>query len=114
MPPVLSRLPEDVRSRAIQLPNGEVMWARQDAPAALRAITETGGRVLGLDLRSNGPGPAISTACLATEIPLVAYGSTDAAEALCIALSVLSAVEAEHPEYPWVLVTWDLGGNRRR
>src|SRR5690606_15105567 len=67
-PPKVGSLPDEVRAAAIVLPNGEVMWARGDAPAALRAIAATGERILGLDLRSDGPGSSPRPG-LATEIP---------------------------------------------
>ena len=90
---------------AIVLSNGEVMWARGDAPAALRAIAATGGRILGLDLRSDGPGSSPRSG-LATEIPWADCGSANSDGALGLALAALDSVGDEHPEHQWVLATW--------
>ena len=104
-PPKLGSLPDEVRATAIVLSNGEVMWARGDAPAALRAIAAAGERILGLDLRSDGPGSTPRPG-VATEIPWADCGSATSEEALEIALAALESVGDEHPDYPWVLVTW--------
>jgi hypothetical protein len=103
--PKLRSLADDVRASAIVLPNGEVMWARGDAPAALRAVAATGERILGLDLRSDGPGSTPRPG-VATEIPWADCGSASSADALRLALAALESIGDEHPEHRWVLVTW--------
>ena len=104
--PSLEVLPVEVRSTAIVLSNGEVMWARQDAEAALRAIRTAGGRILGLDLRSDGPG-TIPQRGVPTEIPWTDCSSATSEEALVLALDDLGAIADRFPDHPWVLVTWE-------
>lgn len=104
-PAKLRSLPDEVRAAAIVLPNGEVMWARGDAPAALRAIAATGERILGLDLRRDGPGITPRRG-VATEIPWADCGSATYKDALRLALAALESIGDEHPEHRWVLVTW--------
>lgn len=105
---ILQGLPDDVRSSAIVLPNGEVMWTREDARAALGALTATGARILGLDLRSDGPG-STARAGVATEIPWADCSAAAGDDGLRQALVALDVAEGEHPQYPWVLVTWERG-----
>ena len=104
-PRKLGYLPDAVRAAAIVLPNGEVMWARGDAPAALLAIASTGGRILGLDLRSDDPGNTLQRG-VATEIPWADWGSATSEDALRLALAALDSVGDQHPEHQWVMVTW--------
>jgi hypothetical protein len=101
----LQGLPDEVRSNAVVLPNGEVMWTRSDAAAALLAIAAAGGHILGLDLRSDGRGSA-SRPEVPTEIPLADCSSATADDAPGVALAALDSAEGDHPEHPWVLVTW--------
>jgi hypothetical protein len=107
-PRKLGSLPDEVRAAAIVLSNGEVMWARGDAPAALRAIAGTGDRILGLDLRSDGPGRTPRPG-IATEIPWADCGSATSEEALGLALAALDSVGDELPDHQSVLVTWAQG-----
>jgi len=93
----------DLRTSAIVLDNGEVMWPRELGPAVIDAISNSGRIVLGLDLRSDGDGePAPG---LDTEVPL--FDNKGAA----LDQSQMAAHEALDPsllpEYRWVLVTWD-------
>lgn len=101
----LDGLPDEVRSAAVVLSNGEAMWARQDTAAAVRAIAATGARILGLDLRSDGPGSTPSRG-VSTEIPWVDCGEAGTDESLQVALTALRSIGTESPAYRWVLVTW--------
>lgn len=107
-PPRLQCLPNEVRADAIVLSNGEVVWARGDAPAALQAIAATGGRILGLDLRSDGSGSTPRPG-VATEIPWADCRPAKSEEALELALAALDSIGDQHPEHQWVLVTWEQG-----
>jgi hypothetical protein len=102
---LLQGLPDEVRSNAVVLPSGEVMWARPDAQAALHGIAAAGGQILGLDLRSDGPGSTPGPG-VATEIPWADCSSSTADDALGVALTALLSAGGDYPEHPWVLVPW--------
>ena len=47
----ISALPADLQRAALIDPNGEVSWPDDHAARAIQALTQTGSRVLGLDIR---------------------------------------------------------------
>jgi len=107
----LSFLPEEYQRQAIRTKgSGEVMWPRQVAADVIQALAASGRVVLGLDLRSDGPGETASG--LATEIPWSSVGVTsgDRITPEMARDAALAALErpalAEMAGYDWVLITW--------
>ena len=90
---------DELRARGRAEANGETTWTPEDAAEVVRAITEGGGRVLGLDLNRYQPDGGY------IEEPVYISGS-DATnrEAGAWALKVLSE-EASADDR--VLITWD-------
>lgn len=108
---VLSALPDRVRSRAIVLDNGEVMWPFDAVAEAITSVAAAGGLVLGLDLRSDGP--RSERQGLATEVPIAEFkpsgiGSdrTDAMNEALTALRSPMVIDLVAVGYAWVLLTW--------
>ncbi len=81
--------------------NGEVMWARSHAHQVLRALTDAGLEILGLDLRKYTPDGGTH------EAPWSSIQPDDGATNLDRALrSFEAAVDSDLTDYPWVLITY--------
>jgi hypothetical protein len=81
--------------------NGEAMWARSHADAALEALSSAGFEILGLDLRKYPPGGGTY------EAPWSSLDADDMTSNLNAAReSLKAALESELVEYPWVLITY--------
>jgi hypothetical protein len=107
----LSALPDRVRSTAIVLDNGEVMWPFDAVVEAITSLADAGGLVLGLDLRSDGP--QVGRQGLATEVPVADFkpsgNGADRIDAMNAALAVLRSpmvIDLVADGYAWVLITW--------
>jgi len=103
--PPLAELPEKVRATALGLARGEVMWSRGDAHAAITGLAASGALILGLDLRSDGPGGSHDPN-VATEIPWTVCRSGAIAEAAREAHAGVEAAWDDYPDHPWMLITW--------
>ena len=103
--PALQELPEQVRATALGLAGGEVMWSRSQAHAAIRGLAESGALIVGLDLRSDGPGGSRDPS-VATEIPWTVCRSIAIDEAAREALAGVEAAWDDYPDHPWILITW--------
>ena len=107
----LRALPDRVRSTAIVLDNGEVMWPFDAAVEAITSVAAAGGLVLGLDLRSDGP--QVERQGLATEVPVAEFTPSgngayriDAMNEALTALRSPMVIDLVSDGYAWVLITW--------
>ena len=107
----LSALPDRVRSRAIVLDNGEVMWPFDAVVETVTSMAAAGGLVVGLDLRSDGPRSECQG--LATEVPVAEFKpsgiGSDRIDAMNEALAALRSpmvIGLVADGYAWVLITW--------
>lgn len=98
VPELLPALADDMHLLARRACNGETMWAREHAEAALRALVEAGCTIDGIDFREYLPGGGAFEAFWES-VPQGDENLTDAVAALQAGLE-------EYEELPWVLVTY--------
>lgn len=101
VPPPQPPLPNRLDLIARVACNGEVMWARSHAHAALRALSSAGFNILGLDLRKFPPGGGTH------EAPWSSLEAADLTTHLDAARESLNgALQSDLIGYPWVLITY--------
>lgn len=101
----LSDLAAEVRSSAIVLDNGEVIWPFDAAAYAINELARSGRVILGLDARER------HDAGLVTEVPISSYEpvgeATDVEQGRQAAIAALGrAEEVSGWDKPHLLVTW--------
>src|SRR5437868_2305871 len=101
----VATLPDRVRSEAIWLDNGEVMWPYDHATAALNALADAGYVVLGVDARPQHDAAAVTEVAISSFKP---SGEQDDAERG--RQSALDAIDRVSTitgwDKPFLLLTW--------
>jgi hypothetical protein len=101
----MAALPEDVRSTAIWLDNGEVMWPFEVGQLVVDALVSTGHVILGVDARERHDAGRV------TEVAISDYWPTgdasDVENSHRAALAAIARAEAVTGwEQPNILLTW--------
>jgi hypothetical protein len=101
----VAALPEDVRSTAIWLDDGQVMWPFEFAQMAVDALVGTGHVILGVDARERHDAGHV------TEVAISAYKPTgDATDVEDSRRAALTAIARAEPVTEWkqpnILLTW--------